>query len=104
MDMMRHLYAPKYYYQRIRTLLQEYRAPESNDRIRMSQLLALARSMVLLGIIGRERFEYWNMLIWTLFNRRKALFTAVTLSIYGYHFREVCRLHLKEGKLRTDAG
>ncbi|MCX6178018.1 MAG: B12-binding domain-containing radical SAM protein [Chlorobiales bacterium] len=103
MDMMRHLYAPKYYYQRIRTLLQEYRAPEFNTRIRMSQFLALSRSMVLLGVIGRERFQYWKMLIWTLFNRRKSLFMAVTLSIYGYHFREVCRLHLKQSNLQPDA-
>jgi hypothetical protein len=38
------------------------------------------------------------MLIWTFFNRQQALPLAVTLAIYGHHFRKVCRLHLKEAQ------
>jgi radical SAM superfamily enzyme YgiQ (UPF0313 family) len=95
-EMMEHLYAPKHYYQRIRTLLREYRVPKSRGRFRISQFLAFARSTVLLGVIGRERFQYWKMLIWTFFNRQRSLPLAVTLAIYGHHFRKVCRLHLKE--------
>ena len=102
-DMMNHLYAPKYYYQRIRTLLQEYNAPEFKTSIRITQLMALARSMLLLGFIGRERFQYWKMLVWTLFKRRKALFLAVTLSIYGHHFRKVCQLHLNKEEGLSEA-
>jgi len=97
-DMMTQLYAPKQYYKRIRTLLSEYRTPEFKGRFRFSHLLAFIRSTVLLGVIGRERFQYWKMLIWTFFNRQRALPHAVTLAIYGHHFRKVCRLHLKEAK------
>jgi hypothetical protein len=49
-------------------------------------------------VIGKERFQYWKMLIWTFFNRQQALPLAVTLAIYGHHFRKVCQLHLKEAR------
>ena len=97
-DMMTQLYAPKQYYTRIRTLLREYKTPAFTGHFRISNLVAFARSTVVLGIVGRERVQYWNMLIWTFFHRQKALPHAVTLAIYGHHFRKVCRLHLKEAR------
>ena len=97
-EMMNHLYAPKHYYQRIRTLLLEYRTPQIKSRFRMSQFMAFMRSTVVLGVIGRERFQYWKMLAWTFFNRQEALPLAVTLAIYGHHFRKVCSLHLKDSR------
>ncbi|MCW8815369.1 MAG: DUF4070 domain-containing protein, partial [Chlorobium sp.] len=57
-----------------------------------------ARSIVLLGVVGRERFQYWKMLLWTSFNHPRALSLAVTLAIYGHHFRQVCRLHLGQAE------
>ena len=95
-EMMNHLYAPKHYYERIRTLLKEYQAPQLKRRFRIGQFMAFARSTVMLGVIGRERFHYWRMLGWTVVNRQQALPLAVTLAIYGHHFRKVCALHLKE--------
>jgi radical SAM superfamily enzyme YgiQ (UPF0313 family) len=97
-EMMDHLYAPNHYYQRIRTLLGEYQTPKFKNRFRFSQLMAFARSTVFLGVIGKERVQYWKMLIWTFFNRQQALPIAVTLAIYGHHFRKVCQLHLKEAR------
>ncbi len=97
-DMMTQLYSPKHYYQRVRTLLQEYRAPQYQERFRLSHLLAFIRSVVLLGVVGRERFQYWKMLVWTFFNRQHSIPLAVTLAIYGHHFRKVCQLHLKEAR------
>jgi radical SAM superfamily enzyme YgiQ (UPF0313 family) len=96
MKMMLYLYAPKHYYQRMRTLLAEYRVPELKGSIRMTQVIAFFRSVVLLGVIGRERFQYWKMLVWTSFKNPRALPLAVTLAIYGHHFRKVCQLHLKQ--------
>ena len=95
-EMMDHLYAPKFYYQRIKTLLKEYKAPELRSRFRLGQLMALFRSAIILGVVGRERFQYWRIMIWTFFNRQKSLPLAVTLAIYGHHFRKVCQLHLKQ--------
>jgi radical SAM superfamily enzyme YgiQ (UPF0313 family) len=100
-EMMNQLYAPKFYYQRIRTLLQEYRPHQLKGRFRMSQFMAFLRSTVVLGVIGRERVHYWRMLAWTAVNRQQALPLAVTLAIYGHHFRKVCALHLKERQQAT---
>ena len=97
-EMMDHLYAPKFYYERIRTLLIEYRVPRMKSRFRISRFMAFMRSTVLLGVIGSERVQYWKMLIWTLFHRQQALPLAVTLAIYGHHFRKVCALHLKDAQ------
>lgn len=94
-DMMDYLYSPKNYYRRIKTLLIEYQPPKFRSRFRPGQLLAFFRSMVFLGVIGEERFHYWKMLIWTLFRQHQSLSLAVTLFIYGHHFRKVCALHLK---------
>lgn len=97
MKMMLYLYAPKNYYQRIRTLLKEYRVPDMKKRFRMSQFMAFMRSVVLLGFLGKERFQYWNMLIWTMVNHRRALPMAITLAIYGHHFRKVSQLYISNG-------
>ena len=94
-DMMDYLYSPKNYYNRIKTLLIEYRPPNFKSRFRPGQLVAFFRSMVVLGVIGKERFHYWKMLTWTLFKQHQSLSLAVTLFIYGHHFRKVCALHLK---------
>ncbi|MEI6846938.1 MAG: DUF4070 domain-containing protein [Chlorobiaceae bacterium] len=101
-DMMKQLYAPKQYYARIRTLLQEYHAPKLKERLRLSQFMVFTRSIVMLGVVGKERFQYWKMLIWTVFHHQKALPLAVTLAIYGHHFRKVCNLHLKETQRATE--
>jgi hypothetical protein len=47
-----------------------------------------------LGIVGRERFQYWWLLLWTLCRRPRLLPQAVTLAIYGYHFRKMCDRHV----------
>jgi hypothetical protein len=53
-----------------------------------------------LGILGRERFEYWRLLLWTLMRRPRQLPLAITLSIYGHHFRRICELYI----LRVEKG
>lgn len=81
------LYEPKHYYARVRTFLREYRAPTVRHRLDAQRLLAFARSVGRLGIAGRERLYYWRLLAWTLARRPRLLPHAVTLAIYGYHFR-----------------
>ena len=57
-----------------------------------ASFMAFLRANLRLGIIGRERFQYWSLLLWTSFRRPNLLPLAVTLSIYGHHFRETCRV------------
>ena len=84
-----HLYEPKHYYARVRTFLREYRVPPVKQRLSVQRLLAFTRSMARLGIVGRERVQYWRLIAWTVVRRPRLLPQAVTLAIYGYHFRLV---------------
>lgn len=89
-NLMGYLYAPGPYYQRIRTFLREYRQPAIPGVFRWSYLLAFIQANIRLGIFGRERFHYWGLLLWTSFRRPSLFPLAVTLSIYGHHFRKTC--------------
>jgi radical SAM superfamily enzyme YgiQ (UPF0313 family) len=98
-DLLRRLYAPKPYYDRVRTFLREYRPPKLKPRIDVGFLweqgLAFVRSIVRLGIVGQERVQYWKLFWWTLFRRPSAMPHAITFAIYGYHFRKICELHVR---------
>jgi len=93
-NIIRRIYSPKLYYQRIKTFLREYKAPKIERPLEFQRFLAVFRSSIRLGIFGKERFQYWKLLVWTLFSRPGLLPLAITLAIYGYHFRKVSNLHI----------
>ncbi len=93
-NIMRHIYSPKLYYQRIMTFLREYRATRIESPLDFQRFLAFFRSSIRLGIFGKERFQYWKILLWTLFRRPGLLPLAITLAIYGHHFRKIYNLHI----------
>jgi radical SAM superfamily enzyme YgiQ (UPF0313 family) len=86
-----HIYSPRHYYERVQTFLREYEPPAIRGRVTWRDVKAFARSIVRLGVLGRERFHYWRLMAWTLLHRRRSFPLAVTLSIYGHHFRRVSR-------------
>ena len=88
----RYIYAPRPYYQRVRTFLREYHPPKMSTSINWQNLRAFIHSSLRLGIFGSERYQYWYLLLWTFFRRPAALQTAVTLAIYGHHFRKTCEV------------
>jgi len=88
------LYAPKLYYARVMTFMREYQPPKIRMHIEPQYVLALGRSIYQLGIRGVERAQYWKLFFWTLFRRPRLFPLAITLSIYGFHFRQVVALHI----------
>jgi len=87
-EVLRHLYAPRAYYARVRQFMQQYQpGKHTGFRLKFCHLWALASSMVRLGILGRERRYYWSLLGWTLVRRPGLFPMAVTFSIYGFHYR-----------------
>lgn len=92
--LIRHLYAPRPYYRRVRTFLREYRVPPVKARADVQRLLAVVRSSFRLGLLGKERLHFWRLLAWTTVRRPRLFSRAVTLAIYGYHFRRVRELHI----------
>jgi len=90
------IYSPKHYYARVKRFLKEYRPGEMRrNRIPFTHLMAAFKSAVRLGIIGRERFQYWKLFFWSLLTRPRLFPLAISLSIYGFHFRKVFRNHEK---------
>lgn len=85
--LMATIYAPGPYYRRVRTFLREFHPAKVPFRLELSEIAAFLRSVPSLGVIGRERFQYWRLLAWTSFRRPRLLPVAVKLAIFGHHFR-----------------
>jgi radical SAM superfamily enzyme YgiQ (UPF0313 family) len=92
---LRHIYKPKHYYRRLKTFLREYHKPPITEKVRGEHLWAFFRSTVRLGLLGRERWQYWKLLVWTYFRRRELFPMAVSLAICGYHFRRTAETHVR---------
>jgi radical SAM superfamily enzyme YgiQ (UPF0313 family) len=87
---VRTIYSPKHYYTRLQGFLRDYRPGQAKlFHVRFSYVMALPKSIVRLGIIGKERFQYWRLFFWTLLRRPRLFPLAITLSIYGFHFRRM---------------
>lgn len=93
-SVLRYIYSPKGYYARVRTFLREYQPVRIRKHPDIQRFLAFLRSLLRLGILGRERLQYWKLLLWTLCRRPRLFGQAVNLAIFGYHFRRVCEQHV----------
>ena len=92
-SILKRIYAPDAYYDRVRHFLEHYRP--TRTRRSLSEYLALCHSVVKQGIFGNARASYWKFLMDAATRYRHAFGTAVTLAILGYHFsavtEETCR-------------
>lgn len=98
--LLREIYSPRRYYQRVRTFLRECRPTRLNVQLGRDELVAFARSLLRLGVVARERWEYWKLLVWTAFHRPTAIGAAVTLAITGYHCRRFCEASQRNDSFR----
>ena len=84
------IYSSKHYYKRVKGFLREYKPLQKKGfRFHFNHIGALFKSVLFLGIIGRERFQYWKLFFWSLFRRPRLFPLAITFAIYGFHFRKV---------------
>jgi radical SAM superfamily enzyme YgiQ (UPF0313 family) len=93
-QLLAHIYAPQFYYERVMTFLREYQPPKARTYLDPQYLLALGRSMVQLGIRAKGRVYYWKLFFWTLFRRPRLFPTAIMLAICGFHFQQVTAQHV----------
>ena len=83
------IYSPGNYYERVLTFLRDYKPGKNNKvKLRLCDMKALLKSIWRLGIIGKGRLYYWKLLFWSL-RRPRYFHLAVTLAIYGFHFRKM---------------
>ncbi len=84
------IYSPKCYYERVRKFLKEYKPLQKKIfRFHFSHIGTFFKSILRLGIIGKERVHYWKLIFWSLFRRPRLLPLATTFAIYGFHFRKI---------------
>ena len=88
--LMHYLYAPKQYYGRVRIFLSNFQPMKVPMEFNWRNVYAFTTASIRLGVIGKERFHYWCLLLWTLIRHPRQLPTAITLSIFGFHFRKCC--------------
>ncbi len=93
-SILRNLYSPERYYQRIKAFLQDFRPPQGQGPLSFHYKLAFLHSIYRLGILGCERVHFWKVMLWTLFRRPRLMRQAVTLAIYGYHFRIINKKYI----------
>jgi radical SAM superfamily enzyme YgiQ (UPF0313 family) len=84
------IYAPKQYYQRINTFLENY-TPTAISKLQWQDIIAFIRSAWRIGILSRARFHYWKLLIRTFIKKRMALPIAVELAIFGLHYEKIVK-------------
>ena len=87
--LMKGIYEPKFFYQRVKTFLTVYHPVLAPVKIHWEEVAAFFSSVWRLGIFGKERREYWKLFFWTLARYPEKFGLAITFAIYGYHFRKV---------------
>jgi len=88
-QLMRRLYEPDAFYARARAFLAQYRPGGPRGRLTWRDGRALGRAIWTLGIQRRGRRAFWRFLGHTALVRPRSFALAVSLAIYGHHFRRV---------------
>ena len=91
-DLMKKLYEPKAYCQRIRTFLKHHRPTGPRLRFSPADFVAFLKSFWVLGVWHRGRVAYWRLFWGTLLCRPRQMRTAIELAIIGHHFRRVASI------------
>ena len=86
------IYSSKAYYERVVRFMKQYEPRiKTRTAVTFGKILALLRSIIILGILKRNQVYYWRLFFWSLLHRPKLFPLAITYSIYGYHFQKVFR-------------
>jgi radical SAM superfamily enzyme YgiQ (UPF0313 family) len=89
--LMRKLYEPCHYYQRIRTFLASHRVDGPPTPVTWRDIGAVIKSFWLMGVVHPGRRAYWSLLATTLRRHPAQFGMVITLVITGHHFRQVAR-------------
>jgi len=89
-EILETIYSQKEYYKRVKTFLSDYHpSPNASKRITFSEIKAFFKSLWKLGIVEKGKRYYWKLLFLSLFKYPKKFSIAMTMAIYGFHFRRI---------------
>ena len=84
------IYSQKDYYERVKTFLKEYQLHSTNTtKVQFQEILALFRSLWVLGVLEKGKRFFWKLFFYSLVRHPRKFPVAITLAIYGFHFRRV---------------
>ncbi len=87
---IRTIYSPQEYYKRIKLFLKEYTVPSWKSQIlTFTEIKAFVKLLWLIGILEEGRKYFWQTLVYSFFKYPKKFSLAMTLVVYGYHFRRI---------------
>jgi len=88
---MRTIYSPREYYERVLDSMRRtaHHFAEPNHYSLIRGLTTLTKIFFKLGIIDRERREFWRFFTQALLNHRTRLADSLRLAAVGYHFRKL---------------
>lgn len=89
-EILETIYSPKEYYERVKTFLHEYNV-QQKARLTFSDLRAFLRSLWKIGLFDKGKRYYWRLLGYTIVKCPQKFAVAVTMAIYGFHFRRVVK-------------
>ncbi len=95
------IYSPSYLYPRIKRMLQMLRTTKVPGKVYASEINAFIKAVLRMGLKRGEAFYFWSLLIWALFNCPQKIPLAVTMAIYGYHFRKVNKTNQERENFST---
>ncbi len=86
--LLRHLYQPNVYYDRILRFLREYKSA-GRCPVQRGELMAVIKSLWIMGVAARGRRAFWMFLARVVTSHRRSFGEAMGLAILGHHFRMV---------------
>jgi radical SAM superfamily enzyme YgiQ (UPF0313 family) len=89
---MQTIYGPREYYERVLdSLRRTSRSQHSEQHVYggIAGLTALTRILLKLGVIDRERKEFWRFFVQAVIKHRRQFADSLRLAAVGYHFRKL---------------
>jgi radical SAM superfamily enzyme YgiQ (UPF0313 family) len=84
------IFSQKEYYLRVKQFLNNYKMPSWNkNKIKLKEIRAFLMLVWLVGIIEKGRKYFWKLLAFSLFKQPNKFPLAMTMAVYGYHFRRI---------------
>jgi len=84
------IYAQKEYCLRVKHFLNNYKLPVWNkNKIKLKEVRAFMMLVWLLGTLAKGKKYFWKLFAFSLFRHPNKFPLAMTLAVYGYHFRKI---------------
>ncbi len=84
------IYSQRNFYERLKLFLQSYQLPSwQKSKFRMREVDALFQLIWKLGIHEKGRQYFWKLFFYSLLNYPKKFSLAMTMAVYGFHFRKI---------------